>query len=212
MKKGITISVLCLLGGCAPVTTQQNPVKTQQNSAQPMTAQEHLQAASEDEAKAKTQDEFAQSMWQERRGASDYFTHESQTLTYERHAEAHRQAAKKLEQTALSACAAIPSDRRSYCPLDDKKVFKNVAQIPRGIEVTVDSTQLGGMAQVEAQVKCHVAFGQAYGGVEVGCPLFLKSVQARVGGTDQNTVIALESKNPRDVLLLQTWGNSLRSK
>jgi hypothetical protein len=198
MKKFFFLSLLFLFGGCAPTPVPgSNPTD--------MTAEEHRKEALQHEAEVREHEDHAQAAFARERGSGSSI-HRPEVFTHENHVTAHRQAAQALEKLSSAACAEIPADHRSYCPLDDPKVSKKVVSTPQGIQIVMNSAPIGGIKDVEAHVKCHLAFGHVHEAKNAGCPLYLKGVQTTVGGTDQNTVISFQASDPKDVMLLQAWG------
>lgn len=119
-------------------------------------------------------------------GAADFNptdVHNIQAQKHRRHADEHMEAAAALERAEEAACASVPSDSRSWCPLlGPVAASENTAN---GVLITVKAgTNVEAMI---ARIRCHIAVAETEGheGMD-SCPLYVPGVEVVQSGP--NTV------------------------
>lgn len=212
MKRILSIVVTIFVIGCAPAPIPVSRPEAKTPPEQAMTATEHRQEAAAEDVKAEAQGELGQQTTSPEGRGPAVTSRASQVYTLEKSADAHRAAAAKIENQAIVACNSSYASDRSYCPLTNTKVSKTSSPMKNGVRIALNSTSLGGLRELDAQIKCHISNSQVGGAQnDSACPLSLKGVRASVSGTDAQTVVSLESDEPRDALLLQMWAKSICS-
>jgi hypothetical protein len=88
-----------------------------------------------------------------------------------RAANAHLEAAKKLETFESEACAGLSAGERSSCPLLASSV-RTVQGTTRGFTLRLEPSV--NAEQTHRRLACHLAYAVASGSDRPSCPLFLK--------------------------------------
>lgn len=123
--------------------------------------------------------------------------HNIQAQKHRRHADEHLAAATALERAEEDACASVPADSRSWCPLlGPVSATENTAH---GVRITVkEGTNVEVMV---ARIRCHIAVADTEGreGMD-SCPLYVRGLE--VEQSAPNT-IELKVKGKANVHELQ---------
>ncbi len=99
--------------------------------------------------------------------------HSGEAAEHRSHAEAHREAAKKLETFEDAACGKLPPQTRAVCPLLGP--IASAEATPEGVRIELaDGVNREALL---AHMKCHVAFAATHGhdGMDT-CPLYVEGV------------------------------------
>lgn len=102
----------------------------------------------------------------------------------------HLNAAQQLERYEDEACAGLTLAQRTACPVLAPWVVK-VEELAQGLTLHLKAD--APVAQVTAQMQCHLAFSQAHGFDRAPCPLYLKGV--RIAAAD-GKAIEVHSTDP----------------
>lgn len=116
---------------------------------------------------------------------------------HRQHAEEHLAAAAELRSTEQEACASIPPEARTACPLLGPVVATE--KTPDGVRILLkDGTNV---EELIARIRCHIAYGNTRGRKGMDrCPLYVESVN--VGQSGPNA-IELSAKGKANVRELQ---------
>lgn len=127
--------------------------------------------------------------------------HLARARELEDHARQHREAASKLEAFVQDECKSFPPETRASCPMLGP--VEQISDIPDGVRVRFSAKTP--VAAVAAHMRCHFAYAQAYGFQTIeACPLYVKGLEIRVSADGK--AIELTSHEPRaiDVIRART--------
>jgi hypothetical protein len=124
-------------------------------------------------------------------------SHLTQAQWHKAHADAHLEAARKLEAFEDEACRGVPAKERGACPLlGPVTAIRDVAG-----GVAIDLSPKVDAAKATAVMRCHYAFARTRGfsPVAAACPLYVRGLLIEQAGQHTVEITAKDAANTKHV-------------
>lgn len=157
-----------------------------------MSAESHEEEAAKESARA---EQHAQ-QYDANQFGWDFTEHGVEAQEHRQHAEDHRAAAAELRNTEEEACASVPPEARTWCPLLGPVVATE--KTANGVRILLKDG--ANVEELVALIRCHIAYGNTQGREGMDrCPLYVKSVHVEQSGPNAIELTAKGQANVREL-------------